>query len=407
MKLWLVITINYIIGICTIQYDYWTKDGAYSISLSWGTPAQKQQKVINQIIPISLSSTWYYQRNTSTSFHIINETIDNSINPFRIDLINASLSSDLLMIIKPKMPEICIQNFTFIYINYNYYDSIIIQNPISFAYSFSNHSHSFIHQLFNQGSIQKLTYSFIPETQYFGKFYLGENPLNKAINYSSASCDIDTKQTYWSCQLNYVIMVFNNNNDSTNHNFLSYIHNDKIIFQAAQKLITAPKAFMKWINVTLFDKFFEVNECNMFYLYKELHYKCLCDVVQFFPTIMEIIINSYSFKLSNNSLFRKDGRYCEFQIAFNEDSSDTWVLGASFLNKYISTFDYEKGKVLFYSNNSFASDYEINQVINLNQFNKNTIKWFNIAIIICCFLPLLLLINQLMFINKYYFNNLL
>lgn len=226
---------------------------------------------------------------------------------------------------------------------------------------------SSLHQLLSEKRINHLSFGIIGLQNKVGYVSLGgvpEEVLEK--NKYSATCKV-TGGNNWGCGLKNVIFddkLFKNHYD--------------LSFQANDARILAPKMFMNFLMEEYFKDLIRRNVCEKDTLI------CKCSSFSSFPNLIFNIDNNL-IKLNQKSLYRRTALGCQLYIQENVEEPDKWQFGMSFLNNFVTLFNYENSTITFYSNEAFKQ---------LDSKPHTTLKKYYIFII------MLLCILMLFFIIK-------
>lgn len=90
---------------------------------------------------------------------------------------------------------------------------------------------------------------------------------------------------------------------------------------------------------------------------------------------MTFVIEHTKFVFSEKDLFYEEYDECIFLIQENTNNDKEFIIGRIFLNKFLTLFDYDNGRIGFYSKNPFSKDNFV--LINL-LFFVSTIVSFEI-----------------------------
>lgn len=84
---------------------------------------------------------------------------------------------------------------------------------------------------------------------------------------------------------------------------------------------------------------------------------------------MNFVFGNVTFSIPIKNLVDCNYKLCNFEIVYDEKNiNNYWSFGTTFLNNYISEFDYSQRKIKFYSNN--------NEYIFFYKYLDNSIKYF-------------------------------
>lgn len=214
------------------------------------------------------------------------------------------------------------------------------------AFKFVNESHSFIHYLYQRNIIDRRGFIFFFDfPKQDAVLYIGDVPEEIKKDKYSISIDVNKKYNTWGNKLN--LIQFEDHSFTVN----SYVY-----FQANMNSTYVPLAFMYYLRNTLFAKYLQNKECvvnpNPANFEPESFY-CNCTVIDSFPNIT-MILNGIEFVFTKDELFQYRSNRCYFSIKYDRDYKSGWVLGISFLSKYLTYFNYDKSEITFYSNFPFV-----------------------------------------------------
>ena len=265
--------------------------------------------------------------------------------------------------------NISLDNFWFITVgNIKGFDSRV--GGIGLAYKFEDEKYSLIHQLKKKNLISHLNYGFIPSSlinTYYndenmninetdldnknknGIIFFGGVPKNYINNKYRYNCKLTEKYNFWSCELPYVFIgEINKYNNSKN---IYFTNKNYAYFNAAERRILAPKDFISFLKINYFQEELLNRTCT-YSMYGHNHiFECNCELKDKFPNI-SFIFDNYKYTFTSSELFfNYGGGFCQFLIQENHLRFNNFLLGAPFLSKFISNFDYETKYISFYSEN--------------------------------------------------------
>ena len=267
--------------------------------------------------------------------------------------------------------NISLDNFWFITVgNIRSFDSRV--GGIGLAYKFEDEKYSLIHQLKKKNLISHLNYGFIPSTlinSYYndenininknetdlnnknknGIIFFGGVPKNYINNKYRYNCKLTEKYNFWSCELPYVFIgEINKYNNSKN---IYFTNKNYAYFNAADRRILAPKDFISFLKINYFQEELLNRTCT-YSMYGHNHiFECNCELIDKFPNI-SFVFDNYKYTFTSSELFfNYGGGFCQFLIQENHLRDNNFLLGAPFLSKFISNFDYETKYISFYSEN--------------------------------------------------------
>ena len=198
--------------------------------------------------------------------------------------------------------------------------------------------------------------------------YFGGIPRIKTYKKYSQNCQVDKKFSSWVCKLNSISFknenyIFINKNDFLSFNFdldINYISDN-------------------FYNYLLEYPFKNYISNKTYYIQNYIIY-CDCNLIN--KKIISFIIYENTFELYFKQ-FLKEINHNKCQILFekNPKNRNLFVLGSSFLENYITLFNYETEYITFISNNPFIIGFELNFTLLL--------------MLICCFI----LIFQILYLS--------
>ena len=374
---------------------------AYFANIYFGEPLQKILLSLDQELQVTWTDTIHYNQLTSRKSRDINET---KISFRKINLFGTTISETIsffndINIINNinKAKNITIEDFRFVLIeNSRGYDSRI--GGIGLAYKFAYEEYSLIHHFKKNNLINYLSYAFIPPSLFNnnnnnsknneGLVFFGGIPKDYIMNKYRYNCKVTENYNFWSCNLPYIlfgdISYYSNIN-----NTLYYENNNYAYFNGAERRILAPEEFMLFLKHNYFKDEINNRSCEYHLIGMNYVFECVCSVKNHFQDI-SFVFDNYLYKYTSEELFEYYGvGNCLFLIQSNHLRNNNFVFGASFLNKFISNFDYETKYISFYSQNKMNK-------INLKDFrNPNKIGLYIIGAII-----ILLVIGAIFYIRR-------
>lgn len=233
-----------------------------------------------------------------------------------------------------------------LYTDINFYgmgeDSFFSYGRLSFGmqYKINNELFSLVHMLKKNNKIDSLSYSFSPketdETK--GKLYFGSLPDRVKNKKYKGGCNVDRNQTKWSCELKRIKIG----------EFI-YENKDKMNFQSRERSTIVPSSFYNQIRDLYIKDFFDREECReIFTLETFQFFVCNCSILNYLPSI-EFTFENFIYKTNLKYFINKNKEYCFIDFQANLEHNDNWIFGTNFLNLFVSTFDYEKNYITFYS----------------------------------------------------------
>lgn len=231
-------------------------------------------------------------------------------------------------------------------------------NSISFAYESKKEQNSIINILYAKKYIDKLQLilEIIGEN---GSLVAGSFPLNSLVNFTKGSCIIHNNK--WGCDVNSIYVD------------KKKIYDNKIytIFTVTSYEIVLPKLVYDYYIDNVINGLTKQGLCN------EINgkYTCYSHGINKMPNITLEIGNMFYVLNSKNLFWQNENSYL-FICQKNQNDNEL-QLGISFLEKFVSVFDYENDLIMFYSKDKSV-------IKEKNEFKLIDNKFY--IIIVCIFL---------------------
>lgn len=245
-------------------------------------------------------------------------------------------------------------------VSFNYY--IIIDNSIiksnyyqlSLPFRFKDKKFSLLHKLKEEKKIEKMQYSLLYSSK--DKLYLGGLPEEEEKSYNhEASCDIDKTKDYWSCQIIEVYIGSSQTKEKT------YVSKFPMKFDIGRKGSHSPRDFLQFLKEKYFTSLLKSDKCLFFQTisnktYIECSYYDIVKLESLNFVFPDFVFEMSPFQLFENFVEEYTGNekgYFIFSESFG--SEEEWIFGQEFAKNILSTFDYEKAKVIFRSKTPFQT----------------------------------------------------
>ena len=159
---------------------------------------------------------------------------------------------------------------------------------------------------------------------------------------------------------------------------MNYYNQNKASFSGNSKGILAPEMAFDFIIDNVFNDSIKKNICRKT-ISENNEIECMCDKLKE-ENLKHItfIINDRSIIFNTKEYFDIIGNRCVFQIKYNNFKRDEWKFGISFLSKFLSTFDYEKGEIILRTKEKNFEEVDVNTLFPL----KKMIIWTLVIVII-------------------------
>ena len=273
---------------------------------------------------------------------------------------NASLNKNTLKI----------NDFSFII----YPSSFSKLKSISFGYKYRK-NHNLIYLLKKSNLIKKAQFTIEINNNSKGKIYYGEIP-NDILNPYKYTLNIPVKSNNknWDFELGFLFI----GEISYKYENTYYYNQNKASFSGNSKGILAPEMAFDFIIDNVFNDSIKKNICRKT-ISENNEIECMCDKLKE-ENLKHItfIINDRSIIFNTKEYFDIIGNRCVFQIKFNNLKRDEWKFGISFLSKFLSTFDYEKGEIILRTKEKNFEEVDVNTLFPL----KKMIIWTLVIVII-------------------------
>ena len=378
-----------------IYFPIELKFKAFYTNIYIGEPLQKAKLPLDQEMNILWADLSGYHRENSVTSKIINDTAIS----FRYNRFYGKTISDKICLrnnidinkneIVNNTNDIVLDDFWFIMVGHiRGYDNRV--GGLGLAYKFADERYSLIHQLKEKNIINHLNYGFIPSLlinsyehdendktnindtlsnnkNKDGIVFFGGVPKVYIANKYRYNCKLTEKYNFWSCELSHIFIgEINKYNNSKN---LYFENNNYAYFNAADRRILAPKDFMSFLKINYFQEELLNQDCK-YYLYGHNYiFECKCELKDKFPNI-SLIFDNYKYTFTSSELFIEyGGGLCHFLIQDNSLRSDNFLLGAPFMSKFISNFDYETKYISFYTENKLE-ELDIKELFNPSHIKR-------------------------------------
>lgn len=333
------------------------------ITIAFGSQKKETKFCFNQEIPHSwVMHTFYTPLDSNASLFIRKEA-------------NGSVYSDDFDFVEN---DISIKGFHYLLSNY-LLETYSYHKTAGFGLSYGYHdtNWSLIHHLYYNGYISQLSYSFLNNEKSNTSFIMfGGIPDSIRTNKQRGLCHVNPNDIKWSIKLKEI-----------NVKGYTYVNNYNAYFQIGIEKIYAPQHFIDYLIDVVYQHDILSGRCRPF---GRRHVSCSYYYVIQLPNIT-FSIDDYVYSFSPAELFQKTRGISDPLIILNPFDENGWVIGNTFLKRFDSLFDIDKGVVELFSDENKIQKY-INAYILLK-------RW-------CCFgVCLLSLIGLLIFFCLRLMNN--
>lgn len=329
-------------------------------------------KKVNHPINNKLNFTWIGQKDYKSLDSKTAKT--NGINMINVgaekynalDIIDNILLSDSIPSIPYRFYEAPVQSY------------IVKDSGFAFAYKFDNEDFSIVHQLKKNNITDYLSFTVSPfekDENNHGLIYFGKVPNEVIKGKHMGKCKVNDKYSSWYCTLKSV-NIGNKKFYNKNNMAISTINGDIII----------PKEFFNFLESEILD--IKNDKCKVVTESKQnsSSFICISSYVYEFKGVVDFIIGDYKLSLPLHKLFGCNSfQLCQSYFEYRPSIEDgLWIIGYSFFINYITTFDYEKGEIIFYSK-ELLEKVDNNENLETGIYTKS----IYFSIIICLYIILI------------------
>ena len=290
------------------------------------------------------------------------------------NIINKKINIDINNEKKDLYPIPFIFNFNGKKLNLNIYSEILqnlinCSNTFSLPYKYLYDENNIFLKLKSEKIISSKSYAIEKENNTKNNFiYFGGIPRIKTYKKYSQNCQVDKKLSSWGCKLNSISFK--------NENYIYINKNDFLSFNFGLDVNYISDTFYNYLLEYPFKNFISNETC---YIQNYILY-CDCQLID--KKIITFIINGNTFELNFKRFIKEiQNHKCQILLEKNPTNRNLFTLGSSFLENYITLFNYETEYITFISNNPFIIGYQINLTLLL--------------MLICCFI----LIFQILYLS--------
>ena len=280
--------------------------------------------------------------------HVVRENAKVLVNKMKIDLI---LDNSVVPMNIYTLPKFVL--------------SVFSANCLSLLYKYKDESFSFIHQLKDNNFIDKKQFSIIPRSYMNnnkrGKIIFGELPSDYVSSLYSHSVPVIENKEQWGINLNYVYI-------KTNSGKYVYTNMNYTYLQSKEKYIRAPEHFM-----TLFSKYLSSHYDDFHCLYVKGRFNCHCNSIFNIFKSIHFVIQGKDFPISIDNFYEREEYpfnlgptgYCS--LLLSPSDTNEWIIGTTFLERFITNFNIDNKSVTFYSKTPFTAYTQTKMIISINQ----------------------------------------
>lgn len=348
-----------ITAIIDVHYNYYNT--LYQIQCNIGTPQQDVLIMIDITSEINVLSPLAFDAKASRTL-----TQDHRM---RINIqhekgVLVDLASDKLYLHNSNNTNtgndsVNISKFMFYYI---LIESSIKYNSIGLAMNY-NEQFNIVSMLYQMGYINDMSFCLFEKTRYDGMWYIGGLPLETIVQEKlehHIHCTGNTQAVLWNCKLNGVVVgekviLYD---DSSMSNYIALHNNDTYILCPSNVYVYIYDIMKEYVQQGICTNFTTSNGRNKYQVV------CTCNHIKNFPNIT-LIVNNYEMVLTYKEMFDDLIGQCFFNIesypitSDNTNTGNNWLLGKTFISKYIPIFHYTNKSLSFYSSTPFLQVHHI------------------------------------------------
>ena len=221
-------------------------------------------------------------------------------------------------------------------------------NTLNLPYKFLNDENNIISKLNKEKIINLKAYGIEKDNILnISNIYFGGIPRSKSYRKYFQNCQINKKYSSWVCELNSISFKYENYVFINNEDYLSFN------YESRTNLIS--DNFYKFLIDYPFKILISNGTCNI----ENYIIFCDCDFIK--NKIISFEIHKKIFEL-NFTKFTKEinNNKCEILMKKNPKNKNFFILGSSFLENYITLFNYESEYITFISDKPFIMKPQIN-----------------------------------------------
>lgn len=385
-------------NIIDVHYNYY--NSLYQIHCNIGTPSQEVSIVIDITTQINVLSPLAFDAKASRTL--------SQDNRMRINIqhekgVLVDLARDKLYLHSSNNTNnvVNISKFMFYYI---LIESSIKYNSIGLAMNYNEQQHNaqfnIVSMLYQMGYINDMSFCLFERTRYDGTWYIGGIPLETVKQEKlehHIQCTGNTQAVLWNCKLNGVIVgdkTIIYDGDSTS-NYIALYNNDTYILCPNNVYTYIHDIMKEYVQYGICTNFTSDNGRNKYQVV------CPCNLIKNFPNIT-LIINNYEMVLTYKEMFDDLIGQCFFNIESysttttttsnytNTNTGNNWLLGKTFISKYIPIFHYTNKSLSFYSSTPFP---QVHHTLSSSSLILSLYKLLYILLFISTLLNIIILIN--------------
>lgn len=261
-----------------------------------------------------------------------------------------------------------------------------VSNTLSFAYKFTDTKHSIVHQLYKSGHIPKKQFAFQSEIHNTSNlFSIGGVPPEYIEGKNKATLYVDQSHNSWGFEVTAIKY------NSTISKYFNKQH--AYVFTNDTDFFVDNETF-NWFKTEVFGELLNDGSCKMCKFGKR---KTICCTSETYLNIepFSFVIQGYQFNFNKNEMFYCDNKEdtCYFIVQVMSPTfcvvDESWKIGFTFLEKFVSVFDYDDSSISFYysGDNVIYTGEGVNGFIN-NAKGKKVLLGIEIVLLCGCVLML-------------------
>ena len=340
-----------------LQYK---KIGSYFFDAKLGSPSQSVFQYIDLLREYNSINVYSFKPNESSTIKFLN----------RQD--NSSLYEDTFTFGSHEdnpIEQLSLKRIPFYVFDDNKHDRPIL------SLSLNSHKFSIMNYLKKKNIINRRVFTFFNDLDnddhFYGYIILGDFFNNEIIksHYHKSQCVV--RRAQWGCEL----LKVNFQIDNVKYQYRNHF---PLTFQTESNKIFCPSHFFNFISSILLSGNYQC----------EIRNYTSSQVIACNDCKITIKLLHFSFLFDNNvryslpELFERDFGYCDLIIQNSFTHSNEWIVGTSFLEQYLTSFDMDSKTISIYSEFPFeVISLSKIRVVMLAQISVDIIASFYIVII--------------------------
>jgi len=335
-------------------------DNTYSVSTSIGSPAQTYKLIFSTGPKVSFVNSVNCS-NCSSSLTLYNATASNTSNPngtnLTLNFNDGNFVNGTLVYDNFQINGVNLNHSLFLAVNATNFTSI--NGFLGFPFKYNNDQYkniSIIDNFISEQKIGKRMVSIKINDINTGNLYLGHYPSDITNgNLPFTNCRVRDETEAWTCHISNLLVGNNTSiSDGLKAGNSSYSY-DLAYFSTHSDMVVAPIRYYEYINTTLFKSFIDGTNCRNNTMGMVTNITCNTAFVnshqQNFSEV-GFAFDNVVYRFNSSDLFVPIAgtNMSTFVIVFRNDTN-IWKFGQVFLKNFITVFDSDHSRVMFYGAN--------------------------------------------------------